>query len=425
MWTQFFGYLTADGLNYLLGFAIYGWLIRILSDRQYGYLSVATSIYQVLMMVTALGLDLIGPRLITDAGGNASHLAQRGRNIRLATALLVCGPVTVIVAALYWRHGQFEVATVVIAGFAMVLARAFDVTYLAVALGAPGALARTRALGLGLFLATLFACKRIVPSYVWIVPLINAAGVTIGRCQLMRMLRKTAIGRVVAPGLPTPTKYIVKQGAKAGSGQLLLFIFQGMDIVLLAKYVSAESLGQYAMVSKLYLFGTAVLACLLNTYMPSLINVAHDAEAFGRLFRKFVTTSLWIGVAGAGVFWLAAPFTCELLGHRHLPVVHRISPLFALLFLIMAICNPFLSFLPSLHRSGTYLVGICAGTVVLVAGDLILMPRLGPSGAAIGQLIATSFLALFMARTYWIYVRDLRKTLPVLPLGARGECGKA
>src|SRR4051812_26673126 len=56
IWARFFGYLTADGLNYLLGFVIYGWLIRTLTDRQYGYLSIGTSIYQVLMMVTALGL---------------------------------------------------------------------------------------------------------------------------------------------------------------------------------------------------------------------------------------------------------------------------------------------------------------------------------------------------------------------------------
>ena len=50
---RFLGYLTADSLNYLLGFAIYGWLVRLLSDRQYGHLSVATSVYQVLMMVAA------------------------------------------------------------------------------------------------------------------------------------------------------------------------------------------------------------------------------------------------------------------------------------------------------------------------------------------------------------------------------------
>lgn len=409
LWAQFFGYLTADGLNYLLGFAIYGWLIRLLSDRQYGYLSVATSIYQVLMMVTALGLDLIGPRLITDAGGNASEFARRGMRIRLALAFFICGPISAVLAVIYWRRGQVDVATVVLAGFAMVLARALDVTYLAVALGAPGALARTRALGLGIFLVTLFACKLTIPRYVWIVPILNAAGITIGRFMLMRTLTKRASERIAPAGLALPTLYILKQGAKAGSGQLLMFVLQGMDVVLLARFVSAESVGQYAMVSRLYLFGTAVLACLLNTYMANLIAVAQDVDSLSKLFRKFFLSSTCIGVLGCAVFWLAAPLTCEVLAHRRLPIVHSLAPLFAVLFLIMAICNPFLSFLPSLHRGSTYLTGISLGTILLGGVDLVLMPRLGSIGAALGQLIATAFLAVFMANAYSKYVRDLRK----------------
>lgn len=409
IWARFFGYLTADGLNYLLGFAIYGYLVRILSDRQYGYLSVATSIYQVLMMVTALGLDLIGPRMITDAGGNPSATALRGQHIRLAVAFLICGPISIVLAVLYWHLGQVEVAVVVLAGFGMVAARAVDLTFLAVALGAPGALARTRALGLGLFLASLFACQRIVPRYVWIIPILNAAGLTIGRFQLLHILRKRSLEQIAPSGFTLSTLYIIKQGAKAGSGQLLLFILQGMDVVLLARYVAAESVGQYAMISRLYLFGTAVLACLLNTYMPDLIARAQDADSLSKLFRKFLLTSTCIGVLGGGVFWLAAPSVCELLGHRKLPIVHHISPIFAVLFLVMAICNPFLSFLPSLHRSGTYLTGICLGLVLLLSVDVILMPRLGPVGAAYGQLVATVFLAIFTSFGYQNYVRGLKR----------------
>jgi O-antigen/teichoic acid export membrane protein len=146
VWVRFFGYLSADGLTYLLGFAIYGWLIRILADGQYGRLSVATSIYQVFMMVGALGLDLIGPRLIAEAGGDPIRIVQRGQWIRLSVSLGVCGPATAVLALIYWHRGQADVASVIIAGFAMVLARAVDVSYLAVALGMPGALARTRML---------------------------------------------------------------------------------------------------------------------------------------------------------------------------------------------------------------------------------------------------------------------------------------
>lgn len=411
VWARFFGYLTADGLNYLLGFAIYGWLIRILSDRQYGYLSVATSIYQVLMMVTALGIDLIGPRLISDAGGNPTFIALRAQRIRIAVALIVCTPITAILSVAYWRLGQHDVAWVILAGFAMVFARALDLTFMAVALDAPGALARTRAFGLGLFLVSLFACKGLVARGAWLVPLLNAAGITIGRIQLMRILRRKAELIITPAGRQLTTTYIVRQGAKAGSGQLLLFILQGMDVVLLARYTSTEAVGQYAMASRLYLFGTAVLSCLLNTYMPALIAVAHDPATLSRLFRKFLLTSTAIGILGCAAFWLAAPAVCELLGHRHLNIVHQISPLFAILFLAMSICNPFLSFLPSLHRSGTYLVGISAALLLLLATDLALMPRLGPTGAALGQLTAIVFLALFMATAYSKHLKTISRTI--------------
>ena len=74
---RFFGYLSADGLNYALGFVIYGWLVRILTNQQYGQLSIATSVYQALMMVAALGLDLTGPRLLATSGGDPMDFARK------------------------------------------------------------------------------------------------------------------------------------------------------------------------------------------------------------------------------------------------------------------------------------------------------------------------------------------------------------
>ena len=359
VWARFFGYLSADGLTYLLGFAIYGWLVRILADGQYGQLSVATSIYQVLMVLGALGLDLIGPRLIAEAGGDPLHMVQRGQGIRLSVSLVVCGPATVVLAIIYWHRGQADVAAVIVAGFAMVLARTVDVSYLAVALGMPGALARTRTLGLGLYLATLLLCKPIVMRWVWIIPVLNALGIYVGRVQLLRILRRDALGKAIASRVHIRTSDIVWQGAKASSGMLLLLGFQTLDIVLLAKYVPTQAVGQYAMVSRLYLFGTAVLTCLLNTFLPELVAASGDGERLARRFKRFALASTCLGVAGAVVFWTAGPLACETLGHRHLAIVRRVTPFYALLFLAMAVCNPFLSLLPSLHKSGAYVGGDC------------------------------------------------------------------
>lgn len=408
VWARFLGYLAADGLNYLLGFAIYGWLIRILSDQQYGHLSIASSIYQVLMWVAALGLDLVGARIISDAGGNPIDIADRGQRLRVIVSLVVCAPTILAIGLVYWHRGHTDVATIVFAGFAMVLARAVDVSYVAVALGMPGALCRTRALGLGLYLAALLTCKPIIVRAIWILPVLNAIGLTIGRFQLLRILRSRAHDVCALPGTKIRDFEIIRKGAKAASGQLLLIAYQTLDVVLLAKYVSAEFVGQYAMVSRLYLFGTAVLTCLLNTFIPELVSVATDAKLLARQFKKFLAASVGLGLAGAVFFWLAGSYVCEMLGHRHLGIVRQVVPIYALVFLVMAFCNPFLSFLPSLHRSGTYVAGIATAAMLLGVVDPLLIPSWGVRGAAFGQLVVTLFLTVFGLIVYLHHLRCLR-----------------
>jgi O-antigen/teichoic acid export membrane protein len=421
VWMRFFGYLSADGLTYLLGFAIYGWLIRILKDGQYGQLSIATSIYQVLMVLGALGLDLIGPRLIAEAGGDPIRVVQRGQRIRLSVSLGVCGPATAVLAIIYWHRGQSDVAAVIVAGFAMVLARTVDVSYLAVALGMPGALARTRTLGLGLYLGMLLACRPLVIRTVWIIPLLNALAMYVGRMQLLRILRRRTQEEVTAPGMPITTSDILRQGAKASSGMLLLLAYQTLDVVFLAKYVPAESVGQYAMVSRLYLFGTAVLTCLLNTFLPELVAAVSDCEVLAKRFKRFALASVCLGIIGAVVFWTVGPLACETLGHRHLTIARQVTPLYALLFLVMAVCNPFLSLLPSLDRGGAYVGGIASAAALLSGVDIFLVPRFGPIGAALGQIIATSFLAAFGAAIYLSHVRGLNQLNGLSPVHSFGS----
>jgi O-antigen/teichoic acid export membrane protein len=90
-----------------------------------------------------------------------------------------------------------------------------------------------------------------------------------------------------------------------------------------------------------------------------------------------------------------------------LAITRQVTPFYALLFLVMAICNPFLSLLPTFRRGGAYAVGIASAALLLSAADVILIPRLGAVGAAVGQLIATSFLTVFAAGVFARYVRGL------------------
>jgi O-antigen/teichoic acid export membrane protein len=389
---RFAGYLSADGLNYALGFLIYGLLVRVLTNAQYGELSIATTIYQAVMMVAALGLDLTGPAMLARAGGDPMQFIARAQRVRLSIACIVCAPLHVIGALYAWQHGNPELARLLMVSLLMVLARAFDLTYAAVALRLPGPLARTRALGLGVYLVLLVAAVPLIRGHLWLVPCLNAFGVTLGRVQLARFLRRACLPQ--QPGAQITTKEIVSHGIRAGSGQLLLLMLQTMDVVLLARYASADAVGQYGMASRLYLLGTAVLVCLLNTFLPELVG-ALRTEAFGNHFRRFALASLALGVLGSIGFYAFGARVSEALAHRGLPLFHSVGPLFALVFLLMGVASPFLNILPSIGRPTAYVVGIASAAVLLFACDLALMPKFGVVGAAWSQVVATGYLAIF------------------------------
>ena len=310
---RFLGYLSADGLTYLLGFIIYGWLVRVLSNQQYGKLSIATTVYQTLMMVAALGLDLTGAALIKESGSDCIAFARRAQNLRLIVALLVCAPLQAGAALVAWKQKDILLATLILASFSMVLARALDLTYLAVALRVPAPLAKTRALGLAIYLALLLLCTPIVRQHLWLVPILNAIGVTIGRIELGRLLRRHAIPSGNLRSIRF--SHLLAEGVKAGGGQLLLLILQTGDIILLARYVNADVLGQYAIVSRLYVLGLAVLGAMFNTFLPEIVHAADQIERLNAVFLKSAGANLALGVmGGASFYWLSAPLS-EFLGY--------------------------------------------------------------------------------------------------------------
>jgi O-antigen/teichoic acid export membrane protein len=402
---RFLGYLSADGLNYALGFVIYSWLVRVLTNQQYGQLSIATTLYQALMMVAALGLDLTGPKLIAEFGTDPIEFARTAQGLRLRVALVVCGPIQLVSALVAWHRGQALLAVVILASFSMVLARALDLTYLAVALRVPSPLVKTRASGLSAYLVMLILCTPWVRQHLWLVPVLNAAGVTLGRIQLGRLLRKHA--PAIQGGREIRAWEIVVQGTKAGGGQLLLLIMMTGDVILLAKYVGADALGQYAMISRLYLLAIVVPSAMFNIFMPEIVNVAHSAAKLRRQFRTYVRANLVLGVAGWACFHFLGARLCELITRRSLPDVRAIAPMFAVVFLLLTVANPFLSNLPVLHRGTEYLFGVGTAVFLLLGLDLFLIPRYGVLGAAYGQVVATGFLAIFSAVVFLLHMRTL------------------
>jgi len=402
---RFAGYLTGDTLNYLVGFCIYGWLIRVLSNVQYGQLSVITSIYQVLMMVVALGIDLIGPRLISNASEDVGRTIAMLEKLRIAAALFFCLPITLVIALMYYQRSGIVFAELMLASFAMVLARALDLSYVAVAYGLPRHLAKSRLLGLGLYLIALVMASPILGRYLWLVPILNAAGVTIGRIQLKRWLHlhlSLRTGR--QPSLSWSTS-VLKAGLKASAGQLIMLSFQNLDVVYLAHYAPAAVVGQYAMISRLCVLGTAVLASAFFAFMPDMLRTSANPAEFRKTFKRYSVASAIFGVVGFfGFIYLSAPIA-ELFAKRHLPVAHEIALYFGITYLLIGAGAPFYNVLAAFKRERAYLFSVGSGAVGLFVTDLLLVPHHGAIGAAIGQVVAA--LVIFVASSVLLLRKEL------------------
>jgi O-antigen/teichoic acid export membrane protein len=405
LWTicrRFLGYLTGDSLNYALGFLIYAWLIRILSNSQYAQLSIATSLYQTLMMVTAIGIDFIGPSAIRDHFSEAQPLIGQFERTRVGVAFIICLPILSAIAIWYWRQGRYDTAVLIFASFAMVIARAIDLSYVAITYGLPGMLAKSRVLGLAVYLVILLALAGPASRHLWLIPVVNAAGVAIGRMVLKHQLRhKTPQGSARAIS-PIPTRRILIAGCRSGLGQLIMLGFQTLDIMYLSRYLSASYVGQYAMVERLYIFGTAALTSVFNAFIPNLISGSDPRRGIKWCLRF----SAVVGAIGFVGLAFCGPQAAEFMAGRRLPQVHEVAPWFGAAFFLLAIATPIYGVLAVLRREQEYMVAMLVGAVAMASIDVLLVPRYGLLGGALGQ-VSASFAVLCVSGVFvW------RKALP-------------
>jgi O-antigen/teichoic acid export membrane protein len=405
---RFVGYLSGDSLTYLLGFVIYAWLVRVLTNQSFGYLGVSTSIYQIFMMIVALGIDLVGPRLIADHPEHARSIIRSIELVRVKLAILFCLPAMMAMAVWYCRAGRTELAVIILASFSMVLARAFDISYVAVAFSCPGLLAKSRIFGMAVYLLALVLGKSLLAQHIWTIPVLNAIAVTIGRMDLKRRMDVRLPKPAITERYLTSELRILSRGGITGVGQLLLLALQSGDVIILGRYISPDVVGQYAIVSRLYLFGTAVLTSALVASLPDIVKAVHCFAELKNSVRKLVVISSAVGVLGAVAFATLGPRLIEIFAHRKLDKIALFTPVFSLAFVSLAVVNPFLSLLPSIHREREYLIGIAFSAAAVFAVDLYCIPRFGPVCAAYSLLFGTVLLGLFSAT---VFFRHLRKNM--------------
>jgi O-antigen/teichoic acid export membrane protein len=388
-------YLTGDALYFFLGFLVYGWLVRILSNEQYGQLSIATSIFQLFMMVVAIGIDMVGPKYLVGAGLRFWSLIREFQLYRYKIFVFIVIPFLTSFAIYYWHSGQAGIAQILLTSLLLILARAYDISYAAISISKPGILARSRGIGMAIYLLALVAVQGLIRRQVALVVLVQAGALTLGRQLMVWELRKAHPGEDQQKVDHRERRAMRSAGLHAGGAQVLMLACNSLDSVWLGRHYPSAIVGQYATVGRLYLFGTYVLGSILNAYLPPLISNRNEPSAFAKLLRQLWLTSMVAGLVGGSLIWRTGPIVAERLAGRSLPMAHEVAPMFGLTFLVMSVCAPYYAILPAMGEDRAYLIGVFGALIILIVGFQLLIPLLGCAGAPLAQTIGLAGLGVF------------------------------
>jgi len=176
--------------------------------------------------------------------------------------------------------------------------------------------------------------------------------------------------------------------------QVVYIVQRRIDILVLAMFVSFRSLAYYGAAARLL----AIASLLTGTLSGVFVAEASEAVGAGSSLRAYLAKARMASVLTVGVIVVVvilAPVAVGIiLGPQYAPSV---EPLRLLLvgqaFVAMAL--PSASLIIGLGRNGYVFVARVIELALAVGAALLLITRLGPSGAALAMLIASAGGALF------------------------------
>jgi O-antigen/teichoic acid export membrane protein len=229
-------------------------------------------------------------------------------------------------------------------------------------------------------------------------PSVGAAYVTGG--ILVTTLWIAVTWRAVPPRLKLGTSIgILRKSYLYGLTNLLVHVFRKGDILLLSVFTSMSQVGIYAAASKL--LDLAFKVPLLAAYVvsPALFKQSQaDIESYRRSADLLVRFSLISGLAFAVACYPSATWAIQLLFGPQFDaaaaILQVLSASFALKFLAFALQTVLTT--RGLHRARTS--ALAAATAAAAAGHCILIPTIGPIGAAISVVTAEILLCALYIR---------------------------
>lgn len=376
---------SGDGASKLLAFVGTAVMVRLASPEQMGAITIFITLQTILLQLTDLGLGVALVKHTAGPGGPAGAGTPAGfeRTVLTARALLVAAVGLPALLAGPWLaahvlHRPIFAEPVRFAALAIVGAAllAFATSYLqarrrflALSLVRIGEGASRLALLLALVLVLGFS----VPGVLWIQVLAPLLVGLVGMSLLPRAAFARGGSRTELRELFDLSRWILV------ATLVHMFAFQ-LDTLMLGALSTPGEVGSYGAALRLS-SPLVMLAGVLGTvFLPEAMRHRGIAEA-----RRFFLRSLRLTVP-LGALGLAAALACGLLLPRFFPQYERLLPVFALLsagLATYAMVAAGQAVVFALERT-ELVAGVAAGQFLFnLAGNALLVPRLGALGAAL------------------------------------------
>jgi O-antigen/teichoic acid export membrane protein len=269
----------------------------------------------------------------------------------------------------------------------------------------------------GIVIAVLSGCGLVVIAAAW-------SGAPVAARFTAAAVYLAGAGRDLIPSWRDTDPRTCRNLVGAGTVFVLFTVTQVLavqsDQILIARFLGAEAVADYAVVQRLFLQAQVLVTLGLSAQWPAY------GEALGRGDLAWIKRHLRQSLIGYALF---ATIVCGLLGLLCNPILHVwvggkvIAPTLLVLAMVAygivaAVANVFALFYLSVGLHRPLILSQLATAVVLTSVSVFLIPRLGPPGAALAA--TAGFLLAFVLPGLVLRRRILANLHPAEPRALSG-----
>jgi O-antigen/teichoic acid export membrane protein len=322
------------------------------------------------------------------AAGDRAEYLRAALMLRFGLFVLVAAlalPLGIVLAELVFGRPElrFATATAMLTGASLGLVHLLGATFLA--RGRLALYSGTTSffyVAIVLVLLPLYTTQTAVgASAIYVLFLGTSAAVALlSAVVLLRASRPLRLERRATAELVRFAKWLFAAG-------LVQALYQRLDIIILARFVAREDVGQYGAAIRYAMIGAMMLAALMGFLLPKVSRTrASPAHFLAYLREAFLLTTLLLG--GLVALWMAAPALLpRLFGADFEPAV-ALTRILLLATMLAVLSLPFGQLLLAEDRpKGILHMGLLR-LVAIALLALLLVPRVGAAGAAWAMVAA-------------------------------------